>query len=162
MRRIATWILSTLSVLVLLFGYHTSTSGVASTAPETVISGSAAGAATTGGSTGSGAGAGTASGGTGDSSGSASGTVTGSVVNTRYGPIQVAITTDGSSITDVSVLQYPTGDPRSSQISNAALPRLIQSTLDAQSAQVDMVSGATFTSVGYQQSLQSALDQAGL
>ena len=66
------------------------------------------------------------------------------------------------SITDVSVLQYPNGKGRDAEINSYALPTLIQETLDQQSAQIDMVSGATVTSTGYVQSLQSALDQAGL
>ena len=60
------------------------------------------------------------------------------------------------------MLQYPTGNGRDEQINGYALPILIQETLDGQSAEIDMVSGATVTSVGYLQSLQSALDQAGL
>ncbi len=76
--------------------------------------------------------------------------------------MQVALTTDGGTITGVSVLEYPNSDSRDVEINNYALPILIQETIDAQSANVDMVSGATFTSIGYQQSLQSALDQAGL
>lgn len=158
MRRISTWILSTLTIVVLLFGYHTSTSGPASTVAETVISSSTSGSGTaTSGSGGDGSG-------NGGSAGRAASTttVTGSVVDTRYGPIQVAIKTDGSSITDVSVLQYPNSNPQDTQINGYALPVLIQSTMNAQNADVDMVSGATFTSAGYQQSLQSALDQAGL
>lgn len=64
-------------------------------------------------------------------------------------------------ITDVAVLQYPNGNHRDVEINNYALPILIQETKNAQSAQIDMVSGATVTSDGYVQSLQSALDQAG-
>ena len=89
--------------------------------------------------------------------------MTGGAASTRYGPVQVAITTDGDTITEVSVLAVPdSATRRDVEINNYALPILIQETLDAQSANVDMVSGATFTSIGYQQSLQSALDQAGL
>ena len=146
MRRIATWVLSTISVLVLLFGYHTSTSGVATTASTSVISSKPS---TSSSASGEGASTGTT-------------TVTGGAASTRYGPVQVAITTDGSAITGVSVPEYPRSDSRDVEINNYALPILIQETLDAQSANVDVVSGATFTSIGYQQSLQSALDQAGL
>jgi uncharacterized protein with FMN-binding domain len=148
MRRISTWILSTISVLVLLFGYHTSTSGVATTATTSVISSSPAPSA--------GPDTAPASGSTGTT------TVTGSAASTRYGPVRVAITTHGGTITEVSVLEYPNSDSRDVEINNYALPILVQETIDAQSANVDMVSGATFTSIGYQQSLQSALDQAGL
>jgi uncharacterized protein with FMN-binding domain len=62
----------------------------------------------------------------------------------------------------VAVVQYPNGNPRDAEINSQALPILIQETTSAQSADIDMVSGATVTSTGYLQSLQSALDQAGL
>ena len=65
-----------------------------------------------------------------------------------------------AAFTDVTALQLPDGDPRSSQISQYAEPYLRQSVLQAQSAAIDMVSGATYTSQAYAQSLQSALDQA--
>ena len=68
----------------------------------------------------------------------------------------------GSTITHVSILQYPDGNGRDVEIANYALPQLIQDTLDSQGHDVSMVSGATYTSQGYLQSLQSALDQAGL
>jgi uncharacterized protein with FMN-binding domain len=60
------------------------------------------------------------------------------------------------------VVQYPDGNGRDREINDDALPVLVQETISAQSADVDMVSGATVTSTGYVQSLQSALDQAGL
>ena len=63
---------------------------------------------------------------------------------------------------DVSVIDYPDGNGKDQQINARALPVLVQETLDAQSADIDMVSGATVTSDGYLESLQSALDQAGL
>jgi uncharacterized protein with FMN-binding domain len=87
--------------------------------------------------------------------------VEGDTVQTRYGPVQVRLAVSGSGITGVDVLQYPSGG-HNQELSSYALPILVQETLDAQSAQVDMVSGATYTSAGYQQSLQSALDRAGL
>jgi uncharacterized protein with FMN-binding domain len=76
--------------------------------------------------------------------------------------VQVELTVNAGKVTDVQVVQYPSGNPRDQEINSYALPVLIQETLDAQSADIDMVSGATVTSVGYAQSLQSALDQAGL
>ena len=63
---------------------------------------------------------------------------------------------------NVDVVQYPDGNGRDREINDYALPILVQETLSAQSANIDMVSGATVTSDGYLQSLQSALDQAGL
>ena len=68
----------------------------------------------------------------------------------------------GSTITNVTILQYPNSNGTDVQIANYSLPKLIQETLDAQSASISMVSGATYTSNGYRESLQSALDQAGL
>ncbi|QSR24906.1 FMN-binding protein [Nocardioides aromaticivorans] len=157
MRRIALWAASTVSVLVLLFGYHTSTSGPEATTAAPPVSGSLPVSGTSGSSGSSG------SSGTSGSSGSASGaTTTGDSVDTRWGPVQVAITVEDGTITAVDVPVYPTGNPKDQQINSYALPILVQETLDAQSASIDMVSGATVTSVGYQQSLQSALDQAGL
>ena len=84
------------------------------------------------------------------------------MVQTQWGPVQVQVTVKGGRLSDVSVLQYPNGNPRDQQINAYALPVLVQETLDAQSADIDMVSGATVTSDGYLQSLQGALDQAGL
>ena len=154
-QRIVVWALGTLSALVLLLGYHTSTAGpLAPGSPTSVYSGSVGAASPPGaGSGGGAAGAGTATG---------SATVAGSTVQTRWGPVQVALTVAGSQITEVEVLQYPHGDPRDAEINGHALPILVQETLAAQDADIDMVSGATYTSVGYQQSLQSALDRAGL
>ena len=76
--------------------------------------------------------------------------------------MQVQLEVSGSTITNVSVLQYPNSDGRDIQINQYALPQLVQQTLDSQGQSVSMVSGATYTSQGYEQSLQSALDQAGL
>jgi uncharacterized protein with FMN-binding domain len=169
MQRIVLWLLSTLSVLVLLFGYHTSTSSALPTSsPPAVFSGSTTGRTSSGetssGGTQSG---GTSSGGRSSGSGSSSGgsgtsTVTGSVASTQWGPVQVQLTVDNGAITAVNVMQYPSGNSRDAEINSQALPILIQETLDAQDANIDMVSGATVTSVGYEQSLQSALDEAGL
>jgi uncharacterized protein with FMN-binding domain len=88
--------------------------------------------------------------------------VTGSVAQTRWGPVQVQLTVANGKITAVSVLQYPNGNGRDQEINAQALPILIQETLKAQSAKIDMVSGATYTSTGYETSLQSALDKAAL
>ncbi|QIG42941.1 FMN-binding protein [Nocardioides anomalus] len=148
MKRIVLWLMSTLSAVVLLFGYHTSTSGPAATAQAPV----GASLSTRSVAAASGGGGGT---------GGGTSTVTGDVAQTRWGPVQVQLTLDTSgTITDVEVLQYPSGSHEDQQINSFALPRLVQETLDAQSAHVDMVSGATVTSQGYLTSLQSALDQA--
>ncbi|MDP5225973.1 MULTISPECIES: FMN-binding protein [Arthrobacter] len=95
------------------------------------------------------------------SAGKASGTYTGSVVSTQYGNVQVQVTLSQGKITDVTALQLTDREGRSVQISNYAAPILRQEVLTAQSASVDTVSGATYTSEGYLTSLQAALDQAG-
>lgn len=98
----------------------------------------------------------------GSGSGSGSGTtVDGQVVSTRYGDVQVEVVVAGGKIQDVVALQLPTGR-RSGQISSYVAPILHEEALQAQSAKIDLVSGATYTSDAYAQSLQSALDQAGL
>ena len=88
-------------------------------------------------------------------------TVTGNVVSTRYGQVEVRITVDNGKITDVQALRLPTNG-NSGQISDYVKPILASEALQAQSANIDIVSGATYTSMGYAKSLQSALDQAGI
>ena len=83
-------------------------------------------------------------------------------MQTRWGPVQVQITVSGGQITEVTAVQYPSGNPRDQEINAYALPVLRESALSAQSADIDLVSGATVTSEGYVGSLQSALDQANL
>jgi uncharacterized protein with FMN-binding domain len=85
--------------------------------------------------------------------------ITGSVAGTAYGPMQVQTTVTGGRITKVTVLQQTNAGSYSSQLDSVAIPRLTSETLSAQSAKVDVVSGASYTSQGYIQSLQSALDQ---
>lgn len=86
-------------------------------------------------------------------------TVTGTAVDTRYGPVQVKVTFSGTAITEVDAVQYPSESGRDLEINRQALPILQQEALSKQSAQIDTVSGATYTSEGYIQSLQSAIDQ---
>ncbi|MFF4713190.1 FMN-binding protein [Streptomyces eurythermus] len=90
----------------------------------------------------------------------ASKSVTGRTVQTRWGPVQVRITVKDGRLTDVTAVRYPTDNPRDREINSYAIPQLRREALTAQSAQIDMVSGASYTSTGYQQSLQSALDAA--
>ena len=92
----------------------------------------------------------------------ADGIYAGSAVTTRFGPVQVQVTVSGGSITDVTALQLTNADGRSVQISNRAAPILRDEVLASQSAQVSNVSGATYTTLAYLESLQFALDQAGL
>ena len=86
--------------------------------------------------------------------------MSGSTVNTRYGPVQVSVTIQNGKLTAVTALQLPSGG-RSGAISNEVEPILSSQALSAQSANIDGVSGATFTSSAYARSLQAALDAAG-
>jgi uncharacterized protein with FMN-binding domain len=88
------------------------------------------------------------------------GTFTGSASSNKYGNVQVQIVVTTGKITKVGIVQYPDRDGKSVRINNDAIPTLIAGTLGAQSANVDTVSGATYTSTSYKHSLQSAIDQA--
>lgn len=88
------------------------------------------------------------------------GTYTGSTVSTRFGNVQVRVQVSGGDIAAVTPLRLTDRDRRSVMISQHAAPLLQQEALAAQSASVDSISGATYTSEGYRQSLQAALDQA--
>ena len=150
MKRIVLWFLSTLTTVVLLFGYHTSTAGPAATS---VLAPPVAGSSSSTEST--------------DSSDSSSATssaktYTGPSTDTQWGPVQVAITVANGKITDVTVPVYPNGNGRDAEINAYALPILTKATLASQDGNVDMISGATVTSQGYAKSLQGALDEAGL
>jgi uncharacterized protein with FMN-binding domain len=87
-------------------------------------------------------------------------TVTGTSVRTRYGDVEVQVVFTGSQITDVVPVRLPDSNDIDQEIDQQAVPILIQETLSAQSANIQAVSGATYTSDGYIQSLQSALDKA--
>jgi uncharacterized protein with FMN-binding domain len=89
-------------------------------------------------------------------------TVVGDPENTRYGPVQVELVLQGTKILDVVALEVPNQERRDIEINNQAVPILRQEVLAAQSAKIDTVSGASFTSSGYAWSVQSALDKAGI
>ena len=89
-----------------------------------------------------------------------SGTFTGQSEANPFGDVQVQVVISGGRITDVRTLQYPNGHQQSVFINTQALPLLRGEVLKAQSPQIDIISGATYTSVGYAQSVQSALDLA--
>lgn len=172
MKKIWIALLTTLTGVVLLFSYRTSTEAVTPTAlaDETAPSKTASTAppassapANTPGPTPSESSASSSSSpaSSASSTGLADGTYQGESTSTRWGPVQVQITVSGGKITDVQAIDYPSGNGRDQQINSYAIPILTSEALDAQSAQIDMVSGATVTSRGYITSLQSALDQAG-
>ena len=139
MKKIVLGILATMAGLVALFSYRTSVDVSPAPAPG-------AGGRTSGSSSGSGT--------------LKDGSFDGGSANTRYGPVDVKITVAAGKITAVDVPVYPDGNGVDRQINSVAIPQLVTETLSAQSSHIDMVSGATFTSNGYVQSLQSALDQA--
>lgn len=89
-------------------------------------------------------------------------TVIGDDFPNQYGDVQVQIVVRGKQLVDVQPLQLPSSHQRSQEISQQAAPLLQQEALQAQSAQIDLLSGATFTSESYAESLQSALDRAGI
>jgi uncharacterized protein with FMN-binding domain len=93
--------------------------------------------------------------------GTSTATATGEAIPTQYGNAQVKVTVKAGKITAIQALQLQGNDPKSVQISSYAEPILQQEALKAQTADVDAVSGATFTSASYTQSLQSALDKLG-
>jgi uncharacterized protein with FMN-binding domain len=146
MKKIVVAVMSTISGLLLLFSYHTSTN-------------SQAASTTTGGS-------GTdpqASGATTPNAGSgSSGTYTGDAAQTRWGTVQVQIVVADGKIVSSDAIQYPSGNSRDQQINAYAVPQLNAEVVAAQSGSIDAVSGATVTSDGYITSLQSAIDQAHL
>ncbi|MBL7258709.1 FMN-binding protein [Paractinoplanes lichenicola] len=142
MRRITLWAFSTVAALVLLFSYRTSTNSPVST-PEAVAT---AGPAPSGSPNAEGDG----------------GTFDGSSVPTNWGPVQVRITVADGKITQVEAPVSPADDPADAGVTKGALPSLYEQTLAEQSADIDSVSGATFTSAAYKESLQAALDSAQL
>lgn len=151
MRRIVLALAATVSGLVMLFSWPTSTN-------QPVGLGSGAGPAQgTSGATGA-----TAAGTSGTSGGAASTTYTGAAERTAYGDVQVEITVADGQIVDATALSYPHRNGHDQQINAYAVPILEQATVAAQGAGIDLVSGATITSRGYVGSLQDALDQAGL
>lgn len=87
------------------------------------------------------------------------GTVTGDAVSFRFGTVQVEVTAENGVITEITALQLPDEDRKSLSISNEVEPILRSEALRAQSADIDVISGATYTSLAYAQSLQSALDR---
>lgn len=160
MRRSTTAIAATVAGLGLVTQFHSSRGGATalsttSAAPSTTSTGSrAAVSATSPAPTTTTAPSSTTTGST--------RTIDGPAISTRYGTVQVRVTISGGHITDVSALQLPGDRARSASISSQAGPMLRREALQAQSAQIDIISGATYTSEGYASSLQAALRQAGL
>lgn len=152
MRRVIFAIIGTAAGLAALLSFktHSLTGAVppaaAASAPNTTTSSPSASPSASGGS----------------GSGGASKTVTGDAADTMYGPVQVEITVKDGKITNAQAVEYPQESMRDEQINSYAIPDLNQEAVGASSANIDAVSGATYTSEGYLSSLQSALDKAGL
>lgn len=169
MRRIIIWLASTVTVVVLLFGYHTSTTtttashvAAATNPPSASSSDRSASSSSKTPSASSSPSTSTASPKASSPTSPSPTSYTGSVAQTRWGPVQVKITVADGTITKVDVVEYPSGNGKDAEINAYAIPILVDDTITAQSAAIDMVSGATVTSTGYLQSLQAALDDAGL
>jgi len=135
-KRAITAIAATIAGLVLLLGFKTGSPPAASTLPA---GSSPAGAA--------------------PGPGHAKRTVTGQTVRTPFGTVQVRVAADGHHILNVSAVRLPGDTSYSAYLSASAGPLLRREALTAQSARIDVISGATYTSDGYAQSLQSALDR---
>jgi uncharacterized protein with FMN-binding domain len=161
MRRAVLAFGSTVAGLILLLSFrsHTATPASAGVSAAGTSSKSSAGAAGNGSAAAPSASPSAAGGATGGTTAGGK-VVTGAVINGPYGPSQVAITLSGGKITKVTVLQHTDDGENSQQIDGNALPKLTAETLTAQSAKIDAVSGASYTSAGYIKSLQSALDKA--
>jgi uncharacterized protein with FMN-binding domain len=159
MRRAILTVLSTVAGLVLLLSlksHNPSAATVPAAGPSgTSGSSSRAGSSDSSTSTPSGSSSGTSSG----ASSAGTKTVTGNAVDTRWGPVQVRVSLVNGKISSVTAVEYPDGNGRDQEINSYALPVLAQEAVSANSADIDMVSGATYTSQGYISSLQSALDQ---
>ena len=151
MRRVILAIVATAAGLALLLSFksHSPSGGLASSITAPTDPASAAGGGATSKSTSSAA-------------GSVSQVVDGDLVQTIYGPIQVDITVKSGKITAVNVPISPDRTVNDIQIDQFALPELVKETISADSANIDAVSGASYTSQGYIKSLQSAIDKAGV
>ena len=165
MRRIVLWAMSTLTVLVLLFSYNTSRSSstlaTAETRQVTTTSSSGSSSADSS-SDSSSTDSGTSASSSSDTTSSAATTVAGDEVMTRYGVVQVEITVADGKITAAKVLQVPWQDRHDQMINSRAVPVYNSEVVEAQSADIDVVSGATVTWEGYTESLQSAIDAANI
>lgn len=155
MRRVAIVTTTTVAGVILLLSLKPHAGSAITAAQRGIGAQPPAAGSTASPGTSSGSGSGSGSGGS-----LKSGTYTGDAIDTRFGPVQVQATISGGKLTAVKVLQVPDEDPREDFIVTQDVPVLTQEALAAGNASIDSVSGATFTSMGYVQSLQSALDKA--
>lgn len=147
MKKIAWWLMSTLTACVLILGYRTSSA----TEPALVSETAAVGPAVAGGADPEETTATTTAAETTVSSNG--GTYTGVSAPTKFGPVQVQITVSDGQITAVEAIDYPTSNGKDQQINSRAIPKLNQEAAAAQSANINTISGATYTTDGYITSL---------
>jgi uncharacterized protein with FMN-binding domain len=163
LRRVILAICATAAALVLLLSFKTHTqSGIGSTpaaALGTPAPGTGDAAATTAPSPSASAAKAKSSASAASTGSSTAKTVTGEAWPTIYGPVQVKVTVENGKVTAVTATEYPQDTPRDYQINSYAIPQLNSEVLAAGNANIDSVSGATYTSQGYIGSLQNALDK---
>lgn len=145
---------------VLAAGAATSGQAVASGTSDTSDSATGSGRSGSSGTTGPSGSSGSS--GTDSGSSGSDSTVTGEAYSTRWGDVQVRITVEGGEITGIEAVELPENDGHSQRISQVAEPVLREEVLSSQSADVQLVGGATYTSRAYLNSLQSAIDKANL
>jgi uncharacterized protein with FMN-binding domain len=145
-------LVSTIAGLVLLLGFKTQSASSTASKPASIAPSGTGSSPSSASPSSSSSASGGSSSSNGGSPAQASGTktVTGESADTRWGPVQVKITV---------AVDYPQNNPRDMEINSWAIPQLQEETITANSANIDMLSGATYTSQGYVQSLQSALDK---
>jgi uncharacterized protein with FMN-binding domain len=154
-------LVSTIAGLVLLLGFKTQSASSTASKPASIAPSGTGSSPSSASPSSSSSASGGSSSSNGGSPAQASGTktVTGESADTRWGPVQVKITVTNGKITSAEAVDYPQNNPRDMEINSWAIPQLQQETITANSANIDMLSGATYTSQGYVQSLQSALDK---
>jgi uncharacterized protein with FMN-binding domain len=159
MRRAPIVIAATVSGIGAVLGFNTHSAVVSGTTPaSTVVASAPSGSSGTTGTTGTSTGSSSSST---ASASSAAKSALGAAMSTRYGAAQVRVTVSGAKIVKIEAVQLQNADSKSVAISSNAAPILGQSALAKQTAAVDAVSGATYTSLSYEGSLQSALDKLG-
>jgi uncharacterized protein with FMN-binding domain len=153
MRRVILAVTGTIAGLVALLSFR-------SHVPSAPVATSSGSTGTTVGSTGGSTGGGSTGGQPAASASLAAGerAIDGNVANTVYGPVQVQVLVKNDKVVNVNILEQPSSTAHDLQIGQFAFPALIKETISAQSAKIDAVSGASYTSQGYIASLQSALD----
>jgi hypothetical protein len=162
MRRSVPVIAATAGTLALLASFHTSPGGrVATRTPPSPTGSAGAPTSTTPGGPTLGGASTSPPGSSPPSTATGTRVIDGPDITNDYGDVQVRVTVRGHQILDVQALKLPSDRARSVRISQYAEPRLRAEALQAQSALIDLVSGASYTSDSYAQSLQGALDQAG-